>query len=271
MTDTTPTSATPPPAQSSGFTAGQIGAAREQWVKAGLDPSKFDAALKPSTPPVLSSETAQHPVMDSAGLKQPSMSDVQAHEMADALVAAGVPADAVTAAMKADGLDVPEAKTPEQIEHDKGFGLERAFHPSEYRINYVDNGGRAMSPAALVELNARATQWLANLRIDPALGTGLIEHALRVGYLFPRMSDAQRGLFKREQVAIAERRLGGSEQVKAAAANVNRALSLGDPGFANTLMDSGALHDSFIFQTLANHGARLMRWAETAPKKGDLR
>ena len=267
MSETAPNTVPPaPPSQTGTVTADQISAARAQWISSGLDVAKFDATI--GAPPASATEPLRAPTVDT---KKPSLSEAEAHEMADALRAAGVPTDIVAAAMKADGLDIPESKTPDQIEHDKDFGLDRPFKPTDYKISYMKDGVPLVPVETVADFNARATEWLASLKIDPLVGAGLIEHALKVGYLYPRMSDARRGLFKREHISIAERRLGGSEQVTAAAANTNRALAMGDPAFANMLLDSGALHDSFIFETLANHGERLMRWAETAPKKGDRR
>jgi len=257
-----PSAPIPLPPQLPSLSPAQIASARDHWVGQGYSAEKFDVALNPSTEP-------EHVPAAPVTSLPPSfpMTNVQAREMADALLAAGVPSETVEAAMKADGLDpVPPSKTPEQHEHDKEFGFEREIAPAEYKIDYLSHGGRGVDPAQLAEVNAGATQWLADLRLDPAVGAALIERAMHVGQSLAKMSEAGRELFRREQRYAAERRLGGLEKLEAARALVAKTARLGDPVFTEILLRAGAFDDAWIFLTLANQGERLERWASGPAK-----
>ena len=109
MSETTPPLPSPQPPE---LSQAQIASAREHWASLGLDPARFDAALAAPSEPPASPPPPERPEVLS-DLKQSPITGAQAREIADALIAAGVPKETVADAMKADGVDpAPKVKTP---------------------------------------------------------------------------------------------------------------------------------------------------------------
>lgn len=265
--------ATPPapsPAGTPSLSPTRIASMRERWISLGLDVERFDrAAIADAvpTPPPQPSGNEGEPVeyVETGGM--PRFSDEQAANMADALSRAGVPADKIEAALKADGYDVGISDaSDEQTAHDAEWGFDRNYQPSDYKISYGDalrRAGSEVDPASLSALNTSLTTGLANMQIRPELGAAIVERAMDIGQA--KMDAAARQLFKVEQRQLVERRAGGSEQLAERLRLAGVMLKMAGPEFAEHLFRSGAADDAWIVETLANEGRRLQGWIGKRP------
>ena len=166
-------------------------------------------------------------------------------------------------AARADGFDlVDDEKTEAQAERDAAYGFEREHVPEDYKINYAEAAKGKVDPTGLAAFNAEATAFCADLQLDPNLAGSLIEQCMVSGQAQAKMTEAGRQLYIREQRVIAERQLGGVQQLEAAMAQAAKALKLSPSAFTQRLIESGALNDAWVFLTLANHGARVEQWAD---------
>jgi hypothetical protein len=262
---------TPPTPLAGGLTTGQIASARVTWLSHGYDPAAFDAAA--SGTPAPTGDTGHSPdarpvdVLSPSKLPTPNAEQVAA--MRETWLRHGYSAEAFDNATKADGiaLDTPSAEQVAQAEHNADWGVV-ARDPSEYRINYLEHGGRDIPMAELAAVNTEATSFLANLKIDPALGASIVERSLDVAQNLKAMSADQKALWMREQKAIAERRAGGPEKAAERVADIAHAIrATGAYGpFVQGLLKAGAFDDAWVFESLANHGARIKGW-QAGPRR----
>lgn len=192
--------------------------------------------------------------------------------MADRLRAAGVPEERIKAALCADGWDVPE-HTPEQQaeieakeEWDQSWGFGRKVEASEYKIDYLNHGGRNADPVALANVNREATQFLAGMQIDPTLGAAVIERAMDVTQRLATMNPAQREIWKQDQSAAMRRLVGGEEGMRETTRLAAVALRATGPSELRTLLlERDAFNDPWLVRTLATQGERIERW-KAGPK-----
>jgi hypothetical protein len=242
------------------LTEGQIASARASWTQLGYDPLEFDAAIA-GTPP------SPEPPADKSPPKpaHPTLSPDQVRQAIERLRAAGVAEERIQAALKADGVDVTDADTPAEVEHDRAWRVE--FEPQDYRVDYIPHGGRTLTPGQLAEFNREATTWLSTIGLEPNLGAAVVERAMVVGKTFAKMTEAQRSLWKIEQRQQAERSLGGAEQLDAAITSAARAIkAAGASPFTQALVSAGILNDAWILRTLSTHSARREAWSAARPK-----
>lgn len=242
------------------FDPGQVAALREHWVSVGLDVATFDAAAsgvpqEPQEPP----QGVASPAVDQS---EPAgdLSPQQIQEMADALLAAGVPKEEVEAALKADGLSFAAAdtRTDEQREYDAGFG---AGAPQDYKISYVGRAPADLGPDGLAALNEAATTWLRDMAFPTQIGPAVVERLLEVNAQLGAMTEPERRLWAAEQAYQFEQWAGGAEQAAERRASAVKALAKGRADFTDTLVANGALQDAQVLTQLALHGARLAgRW-----------
>lgn len=115
-----------------------------------------------------------------------------------------------------------------------------------------------MDTAGLAEFHQHATTWAGQVGLPKELGEAVIESAMDVGQATRGMGDAERALFKREQVVIFERQAGGPEKVAKRMALAAKALARGGPEFTAALHKSGALDDAWMVLTLANQAERMI-------------
>ena len=249
----------------------QIADARDYWASIGLDVGAFDAALAgnaPAAPPAPVGATAPAPNVGSPG--GISLTTAQAEEMANALLAQGVPEARVAAALDADGYELADAMTPEQAEHDARYGFDTEHAPADYKINYADAIGAApngIDANDLAQLNHAATEFLAGLRIEPDLGASLVEHLMRTGQELRSMDDTSRALWLREQEFTSRSPAGSddayAERIRLAQVTLDAA---GKGAFRDMILAGPARHDAWTVATLANFGSRLEAWKAGSKK-----
>jgi hypothetical protein len=260
MTDLAPQhvapAAAPPMPSLPSLSPDQVASARQDWIAAGLDVAKFDAAASGTSP-----EPTPPPSVDQRPEGRPdpmNLTDAQRGEMVSALLAAGMSREAVEAAVKADGGEMPGAPPPALTEEQEVF--QAAFAPAAPHDIHVEYLGR-ISPdtdiADLAELNREATTWASEIGFPAALGAAVIERALDVGHAYERMTDVDRQLWQVEQKIDLERMAGGPEKAAEKIALATEALKRGGKAFTDGLYKSGALHDAGVILHLANQGERL--------------
>lgn len=179
--------------------------------------------------------------------------------MADELIKAGVPADRVAEAMQADGHDVTaealDSRTEDQREFDAFLGP--APTAADYRIDYMGRIPAGVDAGQIAHFDSLARAWLANLGLPPAVGAAVIERALDVGHSYQAMSEAQRALWRAEQVAHFER-LAGSPEKAAARLELAKAAIARGRDFPDALhARAGVLHDAGIMMHLALNEERI--------------
>ena len=241
------------------LTTEQVADARAHWASLGYDPAKFDQALadEPADDgePAQAADDASDPTVvqetDSAGLTA-----AQAREMAEALIAAGVPREQVEAALRADGQEPParDTRTDEQREHDAWFGPTPAA--ADYHPDYVNRIPADAPIEALTVFHAAATNWASAVGFPPAIGAAVIERAMDVGHTFTAMSEAEQGLWRAEQPILFERLAGGPEKAEERAALALKAMERSPAEFMAMLRQTGAAVDAGIVMHLANQEER---------------
>jgi hypothetical protein len=182
----------------------------------------------------------------------PTVTQSQAAEMAQSLLAAGVSPEAVEAALKADGLEplAPDTRTDEQKEFDAAFAPPAS--PSDYSVNYRDLIPADTDPATLSEFHNEATAWAAAVGFPVEMGGGVIERAVEVGRTVSAMAPGERELWVLEQKADFERQAGSPEQAAEWVTLAAKTLARAAPSFTAAMHKSGALDDPFIVRCLAN-------------------
>ena len=246
----------------------QIADAREHWQSLGLSVEAFDQALAGNAPAV---PAVPPPPPSSVQAGTMALSEDQAAEMAEALIASGMSPERINAAMVADGFQPTPDATPEQraqAEHDARWGYGQHPTPESYRIDYqpLIHGDNPPAPEALAEFDGMARSWLAELRLPAELGAGLIERGQQVGAELARMDDASKQLWVREQRYLAERMAGGPDQLAEKIRLAGEVVKQAPGAFWDQAVKAGWFHDAWMIMTLANEGARLQGWK--AGRKG---
>jgi hypothetical protein len=274
-TETVPPQADPVTAPSTdpmALSDAQTSAMREAWIAYGHDPSRFDAMTAPLVGEAQAGGNPAQENSEAAGIEVsigptvlPTLTPAQAQAMADELIRAGHDPVRVREALEEGGYQDPGPQlTPEQIEHNQDWGMDRLYRPSEYAINYIDAGvAGSVDPGELADFHKEATGFLSKLNLEPQIGTALIERAIQTDERIKRMPEGERALWALEQKAIVERQAGGPEgyreKIKLAASALNMA-----PGEFRGRLAGAA--DAWTVLTLANHGAKLQEWRAKYPR-----
>jgi hypothetical protein len=233
----------------------QTAAMRAQWVGLGLDADQFDKAASGAPQEPAQTDDASPAALDLNSQKQPSLASGEALAMAEELIRAGVPADQVDAALKADGYTFEEdPRSEEEIEHDRMFG---AAPPSEYRVDYQGRIPAGADMAKMAQANAEVTTWLSLAGFSPEIGPAVAERAMDAGQACARMSDVDRQLWAGEQRAEFARMAGSPERATELLDLVSVTLTRGGNAFGDLLARSGALDDAGVLMHLAHQGERL--------------
>jgi hypothetical protein len=247
MTDLTPhdaPAAAPAMPSLPALNEGQVASAREHWISLGLDATKFDAAASGAAPEPQSPQPSTDQRPNAAGMDPLNLSAAQRAEMANALLAAGAPKEAVEAAMKADGAEMPGAPSAPLTEEEKVLQSLAPAAPTDIKVDYMGRISPDVPIEQLVELNQAATTWASEIGFPAVLGAAVIERALDVGHAYDRMDDISRQPWVREQRVEFERMAGGPEKAAEKMALAAVALQRGTPAFTQGLKTSGALHDA---------------------------
>lgn len=247
---------TPTPGAPPTLDATQVAAFREAWVSAGHDPGQFDAAL------VEAPGGHQEPAREAgeieigSDLKTPSLTAQQAREIADTLLAQGVPEAAVRTALEADGYTLAaDPRTDEQRAFDAFYGDAPAS--TDYRPNFMGFIPEGTTPEALAAYASEATTWASAMRLPVGVGKAVIERAYELEQRTTNTPPAERALWKAEQRAVLERQAGGPDAAAEWIAEAARVVAAGDLPFLKRLAAAGSLDDAWMIRTLANHGQAL--------------
>jgi hypothetical protein len=192
MTDLTPhdaPAAAPAMPSLPALNEGQVASAREHWISLGLDATKFDAAASGAAPEPQSPQPSTDQRPNAAGMDPLNLSAAQRAEMANALLAAGAPKEAVEAAMKADGAEMPGAPSAPLTEEEKVLQSLAPAAPTDIKVDYMGRISPDVPIEQLVELNQAATTWASEIGFPAVLGAAVIERALDVGHAYDRMDD----------------------------------------------------------------------------------
>ncbi len=258
MTDETITQDPPAGAVADLFTPEQSQAMAAELIRHGMDPGRVNAALRGDSAPVEADGDGPG-IPEPSNTKTPPLTDAQAMELADALLAAGVPEEEIRAALEADGYEAELVEVEEPSEEERQFRetFGAPADPSEYRIDYLGRLPVGTDVSTLAEFDREAKAWLSGVGFPPQIGPAVIERAVDVGQRYNRMSEPQRQLWVREQNALFERMAGGPEQASAKLAAAAAALANAPAAFTEALHKSGTFHDAGVMMHLANQGERL--------------
>lgn len=229
-------------------------ASQRAWLSAGRPPSEYT----PAAGHALAQEAAR--VASEAGHAPPAPTT----PANPATPAAGQPAQPTGPAWLAPAPGVePEA----QAAHDTAFGFNPAnpLSPEEYHVDFMNAGvGRSMDMASLVMAKTEWGAFLASTQIEPSVGSYLVERALANSHKLAAMPEADRALWKLNELQTGLRSAGSPEAVKEtvrlAGVTLATAIRSGHSNTVEHLLSSGALSDWFTVRSLANHGARIEGW-----------
>lgn len=228
----------------------QAASARATWTR--LYPGReaeFDTAIA-------GTKVVANPSQDIAGPNKADgvsiVTKLQAAAMIEELRAQGVPADKIEEALKRDGSSLSDFLSNRSAELDREFGIGQAA-AEDFHVNY---GAPGLPVDQLAAFDTEARSWLAGLGISAPLGASIVERAMRVGRQFAAMSQDQRNAWKQSEHRELATRLGGADAVKGAVDLAALAIKRAGPSqFTQALLDSGALNDTWLVQTLAVHGS----------------
>jgi hypothetical protein len=268
------TNTLPPPSTNvdggSDLSPGQIASARVAWIGRGLDAAAFDAAINGTPPP--SQPVAPSPGPGTVALTptgvevnltgEVRMSAAQAEQIADALAKAGVSAERIAAALKADGFELApgagEELSPEetaaleaQQEWDREHGFGTEYAAADYRLDFsqaIRASNNPIHPDQLASINSAASDFMSALQINPGLASSLVSEAMATGQAFNRMSPAEQALQK-QSVAVAI----DPETARL----IEVALGQAEGSEFVSVMRAAAQRSVWIAKSLANHAANL--------------
>jgi hypothetical protein len=211
-----------------------------------------------------------------------------AKKMADGLLAAGVPAERVKEALAADGYDTAELqedpRSEEELEWDKST-LGAAQSPNAYRIAWPQHSagipaGDPEIAAALdkhvldeagiqLGLQTAIREGLQAMNWPPLIGGSIIEEAMDDAYRYSRMSEAERALWDRQQLADLAKIVPNGD-ANEAIANGKTLLSLWrdqseqSRKFVDALTNRGWLRSAYVVAQFDAQARRVLRRGELA-------
>ena len=253
------------PATPGDLSPAQVASARATWVAAGLDPAKFDAEFNAAAPVVVPGEAPTGEEVYEPGTGTEPLTQAQADQLEATLLAGGMDPAQVAKELEAHGY-VRDERTPEERAHDEEWGFGREYKPEEYKINYREAG--VIEQHTTETMTASQAEWrdfLTGLQINPAIGTDLVERAIRNGQALAKMGDVDRRLWVAEQQAQSLRSAGSQEALternRLAGVAIKFAVDHGARAATiEALRAAGAFQDWFFVATLANHGRALEGW-----------
>jgi hypothetical protein len=242
-------------------------------AKRGAQCRDFCLQMGVSTPPRISA--ASPPKLDAShdpGHGVPAtLTPAQVAAATRALIASGASQEAVSEALAKDGLVGPEAeqRTPKQVAHDAEFGAgpftADMYRQIDWRELPKDLQGRSIEERAEIDRDFR--QYAADLRLPPALGSSLIEHALRVAGELRSLSPAEREAWKQAGANQIAATYPTQEAFDAAAGSIQTLLDFaGKEHPITTVLKSGHLCSPWLWATIANHAEHMSGWLAVRPE-----
>jgi hypothetical protein len=189
--------------------------------------------------------------------------DLTAAEVAsarEAWLAAGLPAEQIDAALRADGHDPNAAPSEDTVEHHGAFDLPIAPQPNDYSPRYADPV--AIRPESHLEIR----QFAADMGFSPIIGNAVIERLSEIGAGWRNMGDTERQLYLAEQRAISSRQFGDDgavTEMQERAANVLR--ELGGKLGAHLAGHPAVLADPYLLLAISSHADQIAQFAALHP------
>ncbi len=251
------------PDTGSTFSPEAVSSMREAWVRQGLDADAFDiaAGLKqppaPTAPPATPSETGAEPSEAPPLVQVGSWTPDQVRAMAQDLINAGVPQERVAEALERDGIKAdftPDTRTDAEREYD---ALYPPVTPDAYKPNLMGLLPEGTTAQTVAEFNQVGTTWAADLGLDPAIGSFVLEEGLRVGQAYSNADPGAQELYRIDQRQIFEKLAGSPKAAEQRMKNAAKLLAKGNPAFSEGLRQSGALHNAQIVTHLALEWERM--------------
>jgi hypothetical protein len=193
----------------------------------------------------------------------PELSAAEVASARQAWIEAGLPAEQIDAALKADGLDPATAVPPDKdvAQHFADHGLPQNPTAADYHPVWADPA--QINPATHNAMRAFA----ASMGFSPELGNAILGHLSELGAQWRGMNETQKKLWAAENKAISIRQLGGEDAFKEAhdrAAAVLRDLG-GKVG--SFLANHPVLMSPYLLMTLSGHAKMVADFAANYPEK----
>lgn len=200
--------------------------------------------------------------------KQPGLSRSEVKAARDSLLAAGVPADQINAAIEADGVtDLPPALSDREKAAFTRLGLPMQPNATDYRGANLGELGRGLPPERIANIQKETGELSAALGLPASVGVSLTEHLAQLATQFKAPNfDPAAWHAEQERVGI---KLTGSKEGYDKMVSEAKAL-LGelapDNALAKALAGSAQMNSWYFASMMALHRATLAQFAASYPE-----